>query len=257
MNDTLSGQGHTRPEPWYFGNFLRCPQSAYVQYASIVRLVNYRNIYGQGQRVGKKSIFVPARRLIDAYWTYAEGKQRNRGKNWLFSDRVSLCPLRVRKHDIKVVPEPTKGSNTILSWSENPKTSLSIKSVGNWHGCGVRSLAERWYPVVTFAISHTSDGFFPSVLTRSLPFFWNWDILHFYPVWHPNEMYIPLDFSHTTIFFHSAGSNSFYRQLQPNNSIQFPDSGKEVFYPTINKEWALHAHDFPREHTPGSATERH
>ena len=44
------------------------------KYASIVLLVNYRNIYGQGQRVGKKSIFVPARRLIDAYWTYAEGK---------------------------------------------------------------------------------------------------------------------------------------------------------------------------------------
>ena len=101
MNDTLSGQGHTRPEPWYFGNFLRCPQSAYVQYASIVLLVNYRNIYGQGQRVGKKSIFVPARRLIDAYWTYAEGKQRNRDKNWLFSDRVYLCPLRVMRAILK------------------------------------------------------------------------------------------------------------------------------------------------------------
>lgn len=93
----------------------------------------------------------------------------------LFQSLYNTCYYpqwtRARKHDIKVVPEPTKGSNTILSWSENPKTSLSIKSVGNWHGCGVRSLAERWYPVVTFAISHTSDGFFPSVLTRSLPFF--------------------------------------------------------------------------------------
>ena len=71
------------------------------KYASIVLLVNYRNIYGQGQRVGKKSIFVPARRLIDAYWTYAEGKQRNRDKNWLFSDRVYLCPLRVMRAILK------------------------------------------------------------------------------------------------------------------------------------------------------------
>ena len=80
---------------------------------------------------------------------------------------------------------------------------------------------------------HRTD-FSPVYWHAACHFFWNWDILHFYPVWHPNEMYIPLDFSHTTIFFHSAGSNSFYRQLQPNNSIQFPDSGKEVFYPTIN-----------------------
>ena len=35
--------------------FLRYPQSAYVQYASIVCLETRSNIYGQGRRVGKKS----------------------------------------------------------------------------------------------------------------------------------------------------------------------------------------------------------
>ena len=80
--NTLSEQRNTRPEPWYLSGFLRCPQSAYVRYASIVRLGNHSNIHGQGRRVGKKAISIPARRLIDVYWTYTEWKQRSRGWNW-------------------------------------------------------------------------------------------------------------------------------------------------------------------------------
>ncbi len=74
------------------------------KYASIVRLENRPNIYGQGRRVGKKPIFVPARRLTDAYWTYAEGKQRSRSKNWFFSDRVFLCSLRVMNLYLYITP---------------------------------------------------------------------------------------------------------------------------------------------------------
>lgn len=149
---------------------------------------------------------------------------------------------RVKYNTVMIGKSQNQPVNQIrrkLAWMRGSFLGRTLVSCGHF----------RYFPYI--------GRIFPQCIDTQPAIFWNWDILHFYPVWHPNEMYIPLDFSHTTIFFHSAGSNSFYRQLQPNNSIQFPDSGKEVFYPTINKEWELHAHDFPREHTPGSATERH
>ncbi len=43
---SVSVQGATRSKPRNFGDFLRYPQSAYVQYASIVCLENHRNSCG-------------------------------------------------------------------------------------------------------------------------------------------------------------------------------------------------------------------
>ena len=44
--DIVDVQGETRLKPRNFGDFQRYPQSAYVQYASIVCLEKYRNIRG-------------------------------------------------------------------------------------------------------------------------------------------------------------------------------------------------------------------
>ena len=43
---SVSVQGATRSKPRNFGDFLRYPQSAYIQYASIVCLENHRNSCG-------------------------------------------------------------------------------------------------------------------------------------------------------------------------------------------------------------------
>ena len=49
-------QGEIRLKPRNFGDFQRYPQSAYVQYASIVCLEKYRNSRGGGLRVEKRQI---------------------------------------------------------------------------------------------------------------------------------------------------------------------------------------------------------
>ena len=118
---TLRVQKDTRPERCYLSGFLRCPQSAYVRYASIVRLENHTNSIVQGRRVEKESIFVSARRLIDAYRTYAEWKQRGRNKNWLFFNRVSFYTLRVyaRQFQTRLLPACLQLD---LSWQSYRKT---------------------------------------------------------------------------------------------------------------------------------------
>ena len=51
---SISVQGATRSKPRNFGDFLCYPQSAYVQYASIVCLENHRNSCGWSLRVVKE-----------------------------------------------------------------------------------------------------------------------------------------------------------------------------------------------------------
>ncbi len=46
IKDSVGGQGATRLKPRNFGDFQRYPQSAYVQYASIVCLEKRRNSCG-------------------------------------------------------------------------------------------------------------------------------------------------------------------------------------------------------------------
>ncbi len=60
-------KGTIRSKPCDFGDFLRYPQSAYAQYASIVCLKNRRNSNGWSLRVVKWLILAPSRHLNDAY----------------------------------------------------------------------------------------------------------------------------------------------------------------------------------------------
>ena len=69
---SIGVQGAIRSKPCNFSDLLCYPQSAYVQYASIVCLVNHGNSYGWSLRVEKVMISAPFRHLIDAYRTYAE-----------------------------------------------------------------------------------------------------------------------------------------------------------------------------------------
>jgi hypothetical protein len=54
---------------------------------------------------------------------------------------------------------------------EDARTIRSTTANGNCAGWSVLSLELRCLPVVTFGISQTSDGFFPSGLHLNFPFF--------------------------------------------------------------------------------------
>ena len=61
--DSIGVQGAIRSKPCNFSDLLCYPQSAYVQYASIVCLVNHWNSYGWSLRVEKVMISAPFQAL--------------------------------------------------------------------------------------------------------------------------------------------------------------------------------------------------
>ena len=98
-NSSISLQGATRLSVGEFRCFLRYPRSAYVQYASVVCLVNSEILSTWGRRVNKRFWLRPCKALERCVLDVHRVKVTQEERNQDVFDRIVPCTLMLDKQN--------------------------------------------------------------------------------------------------------------------------------------------------------------